>query len=81
MKRIQTKFGKTLIIRLEVDDEEKDFYLRKSHANKLSDNAIKKLNADNFIFHYKDKINDVYYDYKIESMGKNIWRFYKRISW
>lgn len=50
----------------------KNIFIFKCHANKLSGNAITKLNIDNYMFHYKGNIKDLYFDYKIEKAFQKI---------
>ena len=63
LKRITTKFGDIIIARLQVDNEEMDFFLPKRFS-KLTDKEIDELNKGNYYIEYKG-MEGVYVDLDI----------------
>ena len=55
-RKIQTKFAVSYIIKLKVDDVEKEYFLKKCHG-KLPQKTIKKINRGKYVFHYKCMID------------------------
>ena len=59
MTKIQTKFGDACTAKLDINDEEKEYFLKKRHGD-LPERVIKKINKGNYTFHYKGLIDGEY---------------------
>ena len=59
LRKIQTKYGDACVVKLDVDDVEKEYFLKKRHGD-LPERVIKKINIGNYTFHYKGLIDGEY---------------------
>ena len=59
LRKIKSKYGDSVIVKLDVEDEEKEYYLANKHG-KLSDESINKINKGRYIFMYSGMIDDKY---------------------